>query len=398
MDKRIRLFEIVQQVDKIDLDLVFSWLDKIDCKYLCVLHDKDNDKNIHYHIMVNSANARSISDISKNCDVCPQYIERGKSNFNNMCAYAFHLTDNCEKDGKFIYDHTAVVKSRDIDIDKIFNDDIQIKYEKQHNDDIKNMLYAYGNLEKSRQDIIDSLSPIDFAKFNKLFKQMQEYRQLKIKDRNMQVIYITGLSETGKTTLAKFMARSKNYDMFISGSGKDILDGYDKQECIILDDLRDDIFKKAELFKLCDNNTNSSVKSRYNNKDISNCKLMIITSVKAPHRLYNWFENKDDEESFMQFARRLNYNYVLIKAGEIYTIQYDATTIHNLSYNNQDFLKDAKFNLQDIKMSLVFTAMGISEVVDKNAELKSLFDSCIDEINRQEKNKQISIDDLTKDN
>ena len=77
MDKRIRLFEIMQQVDKIDLDIVFKWLDNIDCKYLCVLHDKDvkddgTPKPSHYHIMVNSVNARTIKDISKNCDIAPQ--------------------------------------------------------------------------------------------------------------------------------------------------------------------------------------------------------------------------------------------------------------------------------------------------------------------------------------
>lgn len=393
-DIKVRLFEIMQQKDKINLDIVFKWLDSIDSKYLCVLHDKDNDKNIHYHIMCSLEGARSFDDIARQCNIDKQYIERGKSNFNNMCAYAFHLTPDSQKDGKYLYDSSAVIKSKDIDIDKIFSDDITIKAEKKHNDDLLKMFYDYGELKTTRNEILSFMTPQDYAKHSKLFKTMQEYRTFKIMNRNMQVIYITGVSGCGKSTLAKFFARSNNYDVFISGSGKDILDGYDKQECIILDDLRADIFSKAELFKLTDNNTNSSVKSRYNNKDISNCKLMIITSIKAPHNLYNWFDDKD--ESFKQFARRLNYTYIKINDDDIYSIQYDSNTLNEVNKNNQDFTKNSKIDIQELKMNLVFTASGIVQEIDKNKALKNLFNVAIDEVIRQEKikNNQISIDDL----
>jgi energy-coupling factor transporter ATP-binding protein EcfA2 len=183
----------------------------------------------------------------------------------------------------------------------------------------------------SKSQLLQQLSAKEYLSCAKDFKKMQEYRIMKVRDRNMQVIYITGPSGSGKSTLAKYMARISNYDAFISGSGKDVLDGYDKEECIILDDLRGDAFTKAELFKLTDNHTNSSVKSRFKNKDISYCKLMIITSIKNPKDLYDWNDVVDKDETFKQFARRLKNMFVYVADnGDViectYDLDYDKTT------------------------------------------------------------------------
>lgn len=394
MGKSIRLFEIMQEKSHINLDKVFKWLDNVDCKYLCVFHDKDKQDFLHYHIMVKLNGARDIDDIAKQCDIAKQYINFGKS-FNNMLAYSFHLTPDSQKDGKYVYDKSAVIKSKDIDVDEIFTNDKVIKAEQQRDKELQDMFFKYGELETTKDRIVNCMTAKDYHKYNRLFKDMKEFRQLKIKERNMQVIYITGESGTGKTTFAKYMARSKNYDVFVSGSGKDVLDGYDKQECIILDDLRADSFTKAELFKLTDNHTNSSVKSRYNNKDISNCKMLIITSVYSPHKLYNWLG--DTTESFFQFARRLELKFIFIKDNFIYTIRYDANTLHNIGITNQDWLKDCIKTVEPVKMSDIYTALGIINEIDKNAEYKSLFDGILEQINADEKNKQLSLDDLNND-
>lgn len=387
--EKIRLFEIMQDEDKIDLANCFAWLDNIACKYLCVLHDKDKTRP-HYHIFVKMEGARSFDDIAKQCGVPMQYIERGK-NFDNMLGYAFHLTKSAKESEKYLYDKSAIVRFRDIIVDDIFEKARQIDIKAQHDEDIKNLLFEYGALKATKTDVIRRLSPQDFAKHNKLFKQMQDYRTLQVKDRNMQVVYITGSAGAGKTTLAKFMARSFNYDVFVSGSGKDILDGYDKEECIILDDLRADVFTKAELFKLTDNNTNSSVKSRYNNKDISNCKLLIITSIKAPHKLYNWQE--DSEESFLQFARRLAYTYVIIKNANVYTVKYDAMSLREMTFEKGARVDEAPYNMND-----VFALLGIQKILHdetitaiNSAILKEI------ELQRKEQEKQLTIDSLFND-
>ena len=148
---------------------------------------------------------------------------------------------------------------------------------------------------------------------------------------------------------------------------------------------------RSELFKLTDNNTNSSVKSRYNNKDISNCKLLIITSIKAPHKLYNWQE--DSEESFLQFARRLAYTYVIIKNANVYTVKYDAMSLREMTFEKGARVDEAPYNMND-----VFALLGIQKILHdetitaiNSAILKEI------ELQRKEQEKQLTIDSLFND-
>jgi len=131
------------------------------------------------------------------------------------------------------------------------------------------------------------------------------YRRQSIRnmgERNMKCIYITGKPGVGKTTYAKQLVLSKGYSYFISSSSNDPLDGYQGQDCIILDDLRGSSMSLADLLKLLDNHTASTVKSRYYNK-VLECKLIIITTTQDIDRFFsNVF--KDDNESATQLKRR----------------------------------------------------------------------------------------------
>ena len=66
-------------------------------------------------------------------------------------------------------------------------------------------------------------------------------------DRQLECVFITGASHTGKTTFAKQIANSKGYSSYISSGGKHPLDNYEGQECIILDDLRDNTYELSDL-------------------------------------------------------------------------------------------------------------------------------------------------------
>lgn len=189
--------------------------------------------------------------------------------------------------------------------------------------DLLKLTQDYATLKISGKKFYNIMKdyPEQYFKLTAKINAAEKLRHKIISDRNLEVVYITGTSGSGKTTAAKYFATKLNYDFFVSGSGEDILDGYDKEECIILDDFRGGTMKFSELLKFLDNNTNSSVKSRYNNKDVSNCKLIIITSVYPPDNLYA-FLNKDKEdkeevfeEPIEQLYRRLKHHYFDIDAG-----------------------------------------------------------------------------------
>ena len=363
-EKRIRMFELMNYDEFWNPSKALDWLNKVACDYLAVVHDKDvhNDgskKNKHYHVVVRLKDARTLSEIAEKCGIEKQYIEI-KNKFKDACAYCFHLTSNARKENKYQYDGTAVIGSKHVSYEEVFQRSVDYDVKAEREKKIKELLYKYGDCLITRGDVMKEISAEDYDKFGLTFRKMREYRIMKVRNREMNVIYITGPSGSGKTTLAKYFARLFNYDVFVSGSGKDVLDGYDKEECIILDDLRADVFTKAELFKLTDNNTNSSVKSRFHNKDISYCKLMIITSIKAPHDLYNW--NEDIQESFKQFARRLNNKYVFIDSfGDVFERQYDIDGRGDLIYKSvkQPFNMGAVFQILHIERKLGPDTMDI---------------------------------------
>jgi len=358
----LRMFEIMNDCDKLNIDKIFDWLNGLDCKYLAVKHDKDLPRAPHYHIFVKLTNKRRVNDIAKQCEVKSNYIQKVKS-WKNALAYAFHLTDNAKNDGKYQYQRDSIISYQGVEIDEIFK--LSKEYEQQYEYDkqLNELLYQYGECNISKSEMLKRMSAKDYDRLSLRFKKMAEYRIMKVRDRDMKVIYITGGSGSGKTTLAKYMARIMNYDYFVSGSGKDVLDGYDKEECIILDDLRADVFTKAELFKLTDNNTNSSVKSRFKNKDISYCKLMIITSIKKPQDLYDWKTNtfEDKDETFDQFTRRL---------GQVYVQIQDDGVVLNCKFN--DITNKVDKELASINMSMVFDLLGIEKKIG-SSNLDNIF-------------------------
>ena len=95
----------------------------------------------------------------------------------------------------------------------------------------------------------------------------------------MNCIFITGASGTGKSTYAKQIASENNLSVYISSGSNDVLDDYQGQDCIILDDLRPSCMGLSDLLKMLDNNTASTVKSRYKNK-VLECKMIIITTTR----------------------------------------------------------------------------------------------------------------------
>lgn len=139
----------------------------------------------------------------------------------------------------------------------------------------------------------------------------------------MDCMYVTGGSGTGKTTYAKQIAAENGYSVFISSGSNDILDDYKGEDCIILDDLRPSCIGLSDLLKMLDNNTSSSVKSRYRNK-VLECKMIIITSVLPLEQFYKGvFESEN--EPIEQFKRRCKVHVTLTREYLNYKMYDDFT-------------------------------------------------------------------------
>lgn len=305
--------EYVQELCKWSVVQDFAW----------IVHDKDHDdpEKVHIHCLLRfkdsvptSAIVARISDIG---DV--QQLERIKKGWKNALAYLCHWN----RPEKYQYDP--------IEVHSNYDWQPEAKEAIKEKDRLAQIINKISTGEYKRYNITDFVTTAEWVKFERQIEsafRYQENIQLRRKDRQMEVMYLYGGAGVGKTTFAKKLCENHG-EYFISSSGKDFLDGYSGQPCIILDDFRGSQATLSTILKLLDNNTASSVESRYKNKSISECKFMVITSVLKP---YEMFQNvfKENNEPYDQFKRRIG-SYVEMNATEMKVYRYDKS-IHDFQY------------------------------------------------------------------
>ncbi|QKX95696.1 MAG: replication initiator protein [Rapeseed phyllody phytoplasma] len=280
--------------------------------YAFILHDKDiyqnekeaqlNGKKIgdlktpHWHIYLRFNNAYDVKHIAQWFNTEENFVSKIKGRFSDALMYMIHAN----RTDKHQYDEREVVS--DFDWKSEAQQDIFLRKYKIDTR-LKDILTKIHSGEIKEYNITNYISIIEHNIYSAAIEKAFKYRTNTLKgiERNMECVFITGMSGSGKTTLAKKIAKEKNYQTYISSGSNDVLDDYQGQECIILDDLRSNCLGLTDLLKMLDNNTSYSVKSRYKNK-VLECKLIIITTVKSIDDFFEDIFKKD--ESIIQLKRR----------------------------------------------------------------------------------------------
>ncbi len=314
----LRQCEIVTDVDKLNVDLQATFMKYTTIKkWAYIVHDKD-DTRPHYHICLHFGGASvDIQQVAKwfnlgykdengvDHDGTP-FINRIKGRWTDVLLYLTH--GNESQKNKHQYSVSEVTANFDIETEiecaKILGDFEHYSYAQQ-----LQYVNSLPTAEKVRA----------FSQLRKLWELQCQVLTLNT-DRNIHVVFITGKGGTGKTYYAKKLLTSLGYDFCISSASNDPFQDYLGQKGIILDDLRDHAFPFEDLLKTLDNNTSSSVKSRFANK-VFNGEMIVITS-SVP--LVYWFKGKDNkgnyynltEEDLIQLYRRISC-YVVMTDKEI---------------------------------------------------------------------------------
>lgn len=271
----LRQYEIVMDVDKLKVDLQATFMKyKTIKQWAYIIHDKD-DTRPHYHIYINfgksSCDSKIVADWFQlgytdengNVHSGENFIEKVKGRKADMLLYLTH--ENETQKYKHVYDRSEVHSNFDIGVEieqaKIVGNFEQYSYAQQ---------LTYINSLPADEKV-----PL----FNKLEKLWKIYCQSLVlnTERHLEVVFICGKGGVGKTYYAKKMLAEMEMDFCISSSSNDPFQDYLGQRAIILDDLRDTSFEMEDLLKILDNNTSSSVRSRFNNK-VFNGDVIVITS------------------------------------------------------------------------------------------------------------------------
>ncbi len=270
---------------------------KVIKKYAYILHDKDPDTSPHYHIYLNFGRSGiAHTDVAKWFGLQESCIEKVKGRPVDVLKYLVHGNDSQQNKHQYSYDE--VVANFDflaeIEADKVLGDFDKYSYAQQ-------LQYVNG-LPVSEKSAA-------FTKLEKLWKIHCQCLVLN-PERQIEVMFINGKGGTGKTYYARKLLEKMGYDYCMSSSSNDPFQDYMGQQAIILDDLRDKAFEFEDLLKILDNNTASSVKSRFNNK-VFNGKMIVITSTVPLSYWYREYQFGDNKDSIQQLYRRIT-SYVVV--------------------------------------------------------------------------------------
>ncbi len=268
-----------------------------------MLHDKD-DTAPHYHIYLNfGSSGVDTKQIAEWFGLQESQVEKIKGRKTDALEYLTHSNDTQKY--KYQYSPDEVIANFDVGTE-ITNAKIL--------GDFKNFSYA------QQLEYVNSLpngeKPAAYSKLKKLWEIHCQIEALN-PDRQIDVVFVQGKGGTGKTYYAKKLCRSMDLDFYVSSSSNDPFQDYLGQKVIILDDLRDNVFGFADLLKILDNNTASSMKSRFTNKVFTG-EMIIITSEVPLHLWYSEMRYYSrGQESLCQLYRRI-VSYVIVKKTDIY--------------------------------------------------------------------------------
>lgn len=386
-DFSIRQCCIVTNMSHIDMEKVKIELDKRKCieKWAYIIHDKDvyseSDENKnplkkqgslkaeHIHLMLKFKSPQNARLVTNWFDLPVNMLSKIKGKWMTALMYLTHKNDP----SKYQYDNNEVVCNFDYE-DAIDTNQINTATSRSVREtEIKNLI----NDEIIREyNIHNYVTHLEYSKYERAitstFKYVHNRLEEQKKDKNMKVIYIQGESSAGKSTYAKKMAEDKNMSYYVSSSSNDVLDSYKGQDCLILDDLRSDSMTFSDLLKMLDNNTSSSVKSRFKNKSLIYCKLVIITTTQP---LDDFIEKlpKSTTEDSTQLKRRIGALVYLTKQ-HMSVYSYDEVqkrhllTVEGLENPILKLLKEKEINKEkELDSFLDLLGVDSSSVEKKNS-------------------------------
>lgn len=267
-------------------------------QYAIAIHDKDLldngwPKKKHFHAILVFDNATTSNVVAKKLHVEEQYINKIRTTTKSAMLYLVHRNDQ----DKYQYPPWDIIANFDY-VEYVDGCVPKVKRE--------NIAQKIAKWEIKQYNIYDYVWVDEYAKNQTYYNKCFAFRQWLIKnmERNLDCIFISGPSWIWKTTFAKMTAKSFWYECYISSTGKNCMDDYAGQECILLDDLRDTTFPFVDLLKLTDNNTDALIGCRFYNKSITECKLLICTSVQT---IQDFYKNQKSEEQKQLFRRFKHY-------------------------------------------------------------------------------------------
>lgn len=308
-----------------------------------ILHDKDvtedgTTKEPHVHIVVELINSLQYSTVGGYVGVPAQYvcairqkIKSGKRMVSDIGGALSYLTHRNAPD-RYQYNDSEVIAKPGYDWIAVRSKSEMRQAEWKS---FKKVLDGIEDGSIRRYNLYDFITMQMYLDHKQEFENAFAFREGLLKknaNRQIEVIYITGHPGAGKTTLAKYICEKRALSYCVSGSSRDPVQDYNGQDCLILDDLRPRTFALSDLLKMLDNNTSSSVNSRYHDRWLE-VQLIIITSVLSIEDFFSMI--LDVGEPIAQFKRRCRF-MIRLTLANMYLFTYHKGTCEYILVGSGD--------------------------------------------------------------
>ena len=312
--------------------------------YAYILHDKDKkDDNTtprepHIHLMLRFNNAIHTSAIlarAKKVGIPADSITENRiQKMKSWSAALNYLTHRDEhKPWKHVYDTAEVQSNFDWQLEsESAHQAKQLRADKGREKEIVDMICSGEIREYMLSDYIEPYEEVMYNKaintaFARVTREMQQET-----DREMQVIFISGSSGSGKDTFAISLCESEGKEYYRCSTGNNPFDDYKGQPVIIWSDARDSSMKAQDVLALLDNHYACSQGARYKNKSLITCEVFIITSIKDIHEWYKNAFSKQNEDRRQLYRRVLTW--FSVEDDKIYQKIYDESKGDYVGYNS----------------------------------------------------------------
>lgn len=311
-NKTWRNCELVLYPESTSIDVLKQGLQIAD-KWAYILHDRDEGKKTHWHVMLSFIKPKNTSTICNAFRCNENQIERIKTKWVNALAYLTHDT----KTSKDKYQYPKEDVKANFEWEK----------EIEQGTKIDRVIDKIGTGEIRSYNLTDFITVSEYTKHRRIIESAFKWRdsyvlahlEELVEMKNVNWIY--GEPGTGKTSFAKQLSKTAGMFYKLTSTGRNMFDEYQDEPCLIIDDLRPEDMSFNDMLGVLDPYNFKAAAARYKNKNLQT-QLLIVTSTMSPET-YLQAATKDSAivEDKRQLYRRIAFVYEVTE-DRIYEYEY----------------------------------------------------------------------------